>query len=111
MYYGCCERLDDRIETILSAFDNIRAVSVSAWSHLEKMAEALGNRYVYSRKPAPANISGTCPDWEAARKDIERTVKAARDCNLEIIMRDVYTLGGDRSRLGRWADMVRALIS
>jgi hypothetical protein len=109
VYYGCCERVDDRLEMIIEAIPNLRSVSVSGWSKLAKTAELLGKKYVYSRKPTPAHISGPNPNWDLLQKDMQDTYAAARDCNLEILFRDVYTIHGDRSRLRRWVDMTRSI--
>ncbi|MGO8753182.1 MAG: hypothetical protein ACLQNE_45170 [Thermoguttaceae bacterium] len=109
VYYGCCERVDDRLEMIIDAIPNLRSVSVSGWSKLAKTAELLGKKYVYSRKPTPAHISGPNPNWDLLQKDMQDTYAAARDCNLEILFRDVYTIHGDRSRLRRWVDMTRSI--
>jgi hypothetical protein len=111
-YWGCCEGLDDRFEFIAKAVPNLRAVSVSGWSDLRKMAELLGKRYVYSRKPTPAYVSGANPDWERAEKDMRETFAATRaaGCNLEICFRDIYTVNGDRPRLAKWVEMARALM-
>jgi hypothetical protein len=109
VYYGCCERVDDRLEMIIDAIPNLRSVSVSGWSKLAKTAELLGKNYVYSRKPTPAHISGPNPNWDLLQKDMQDTYAAARDCNLEILFRDVYTIHGDRSRLRRWVDMTRSI--
>ncbi|MBM3890888.1 MAG: hypothetical protein FJ388_17395 [Verrucomicrobia bacterium] len=109
VYYGCCERVDDRLEMIMDAIPNLRSVSISGWSDLAKAAEIIGKKYVYSRKPTPANISGANPDWDRLEKDIKATYAAARDCNLEILFRDVYTTNGDRSRLKRWVEMTKAI--
>jgi hypothetical protein len=109
IYYGCCERVDDRLEMIIDAIPNLRSVSVSGWSDLAKSAELLGKKYVYSRKPTPAHISGPSPNWELMRKDVEDTYSVARDCNVEILFRDVYTTCGDRSRLRRWVDMTKSI--
>ncbi len=109
VYYGCCERVDDRLEMILEAIPNLRSVSISGWSDLGKSAEILGRRYVYSRKPTPAHISGSSPDWELLAKDMKDTYAAARDCNLELLFRDVYTTCGDRSRLRRWVEMTKSI--
>ena len=110
MYYGCCEGLHDRFEFVEKMIPNLRAVSVSGWSDLFKMGEMLGRKYVYSRKPTPAYISADYPDWMLLEKDMRDTVKAARDCNLEICFRDIYTINGDRKRLSRWVEMTRNLI-
>jgi len=109
IYYGCCERIDDRVEMIIDAIPNLRSVSVSAWSNLEKAAEILGNRYVYSRKPRPAYISGANPAWDKLEKDMRDTYAATGNCNLEILFRDVYTTNGDRTRLRSWVDMTRSI--
>jgi hypothetical protein len=109
VYYGCCERVDDRLPSILKAIPNLRSVSVSGWSNLEKTAELLGHKYVYSRKPVPAHISGSHPHWELLEKDMRDTYAAARDCNLEILYRDVYTIDGERARLRRWVDMTKSI--
>ena len=109
VYYGCCERVDDRLEAILQAIPNLRSVSVSGWSHLQKTADLLGRDYVYSRKPVPAHISGPSPNWDLLEKDMKDTCAAARDSHIEILFRDVYTTNGDRTRLRRWVDMTKSI--
>jgi hypothetical protein len=109
VYYGCCERVDDRLEAIVEAIPNLRSVSVSGWSNLRKTAEILGNKYVYSRKPTPAHLSGPRPNWDLVEKDLKDTRAAAKDCNLEILFRDVYTIAGDRPRLRKWVDMAKSI--
>ena len=112
-YWGCCERVDDRFPYIEKAVPNLRAVSVSGWSNPFKMAEMLGKKYVFSRKPTPAYVSGPNPDWELAEKDMRDTFAATRaaGCNLEICFRDIYTIDGDRPRLAQWVKMVRAMMN
>lgn len=109
-YYGCCEGLDDRFEYVRDAIPNLRVVSVSGWSDLFKMGEMLCKKYVYSRKPTPANISGPNPYWDLLEKDVRDTLAAAKDCHLEFCYRDIYTINGDRPRLRRWVEMTRALM-
>jgi len=109
VYYGCCERIHDRLPAIMDAIPNLRSVSVSGWSDLFKTAEMLGADYVYSRKPTPAHISGANPNWDLLEKDMKNTCAAARDSNLEILFRDVYTIDGDRARLRRWVDMTKGI--
>jgi hypothetical protein len=109
-YYGCCEAVHDRFEYIAKAIPNLRAVSVSGWSDLFKMAELLGREYVYSRKPTPAYISGERPYWDLLEKDVRDTLAAAKNCSLELCYRDIYTIDGDRPRLAQWVRMTRALI-
>jgi len=112
-YWGCCEGVHDRFPFIEKAIPNLRAVSVSGWSNLIQMAEMLGKKYVYSRKPTPAYISGANPDWDLVEKDVRNTLAAAipAGCNLELCFRDIYTIDGDRPRLAKWVDMTRAMMN
>jgi hypothetical protein len=73
------------------------------------VAEMLGSRYVYSRKPTPALMSGANPPWDLARKDMERTCAATKNACVEILFRDLYTVAGQRSRLAQWVAMTRAI--
>jgi hypothetical protein len=111
VYYGCCEALHDRWELIRKAIPNLRSVSISHWSDKRKMAEMLGRNYIFSRKPTPFYISGDMLDWDLLKADASATLDAARDLNLEFILRDVYTINGDRPRLKRWVEMVRGSIN
>ncbi len=109
VYYGCCEPVHDRLDLIMEAIPNLRSVSVSGWSDLERVAEMLGRRYVYSRKPTPALMSGANPPWDLARKDMERTYAATKNGCVEILFRDLYTVAGQRSRLAEWVRMTRSI--
>ena len=109
VYYGCCEKIDDRLELIIEAMPNLRSVSISGWSDLFKTAEILGKDYVYSRKPTPAHLSGANPNWDLAEKDMKDTYKAAGDGNIEILFRDLYDVDGDISRLKKWVDMTKSI--
>jgi len=110
IYYGCCEPVHDRWEMIISLIPNVRAVSISPWCDMVDIAQKLGKNCVFSRKPEPSPISGVNPDIDGLRRDIDNTVTAAKDCNLEIVFRDVYRINNDRARLRKWSDMVRARI-
>lgn len=109
-YYGCCETVDDRIDRIAKAMPNLRTVSVSGWNNFEKVGEILGNNYVYSRKPTPAHISGSYPNWDLAEEDIRSTLNAAKNGSLEFIVRDVYEVNGDISRLSKWVEMTKRVL-
>lgn len=110
-YYGCCERVDDRIDRVKKAMPNLRTVSVSGWSNMEHAAELLTNRFVYSRKPAPTNLSGSSMNWELAEKDIRDTHAATKKYGCtEYIVRDVYDVDNDFGRIRQWVDMTKRII-
>lgn len=109
IYYGCCEPVHDRLDLIMEAIPNLRSVSVSGWADFQKIGEMLGKRYVYSRKPSPNFLSGANPDWQAAEADMRKTLAATKNCNVELLLRDLYTVNGDRARLKQWVEMTKAV--
>ena len=108
-YYGCCEPVHNRWN-VLKQMPNLRSVSVSPWCDEEYMANVLGRNYVYSRKPNPSYISTRKFDDDVIRNDIRKTLTTAKDCNIEIVMKDVHTLSGEPERMARWVKLTREVI-
>ncbi len=106
IYYGCCERLDDRLD-IVGALPNVRKISCSPWSDRERFAERLPDGIIMSNKPSPALLATDSFNEDAARSDISRTIAAARRHNrpLEMILKDISTVRKDPKRLWRWAEI------
>jgi len=105
IYYGCCDRLDDRLEHV-RRIPNVRKVSCSPWSDRERFAAEIGPELVMSAKPSPAFLATSSLDEEAVRRDLERTCALARQnkVNLEFLLKDVSTVKNDPGRLTRWAE-------
>lgn len=106
VYYGCCDRLDDRLE-IIDTLPNVRKISCSPWSNREAFAANLPHKYVMSNKPSPAFLATGTFDEQAVREDLRRTMRAARahDVPLEMILKDISTVNDDPARLWRWAEI------
>jgi len=109
-YYGCCEPVHSRWNS-LKKIPNLRSISVSPWCDEEFMAEMLGKNYVYSRKPNPTLISTDNFDEDTIREDLRNTLKIAKDCIVEIVMKDVHTLVGEPTRMARWVQIAREVIN
>ncbi len=95
IYYGCCEPMERNWPGLVQAIPNIRKVSVSPFSNQEQMGEMLrGTGIVFSRKPLAnyLSIAGSF-DEDAWTDHIRETLQAARGCQCEIIMRDIYQVG------------------
>jgi hypothetical protein len=105
-YYGCCEPMDKRVDLVAAAMPNLRAVSVAPMANVETMAAKLAGKYVFYRKPNPAHV---CVGFNepAIRADIRRTLRAAADQPLALVMKDTHTVEGDLTRLPRWAKIAR----
>lgn len=104
IYYGCCDRLDDRMDIILK-MPNIRKISCSPWSEREIFAEKLPKNIIMSNKPTPALLAVDPMNYDDARNDIKRTMMAAKanNVNLELILKDISTVKYEPQRLWNWA--------
>ena len=109
-YYGCCERTDHKME-YLKKIKNLRKVTSSPWNKTEHMAEVCGRDYVVSLKPSPACFAYDTFDEEMVRKDLTTKLGYLKDCNVEIIIKDISTIRYDPPRLWRWLEMVHEIIT
>ena len=105
-YYGCCEPLHDRIDK-LEQYPNLRKIGVSPWSDIQQSAEMIGGKYVFSRKPNPANVADVI-DPEVVRRETIETVEACQKygCPLDITLKDISTGGYRPENLMVWAKTV-----
>ena len=106
VYYGCCERLDDRLD-IIDRMPNIRKISCSPWSDREHFAAVLPKKYIMSNKPNPSYLAGSVFDEDVVRKDLRRTIEAAKanGLGLELLLKDISTVEKDPRRLWRWSQI------
>jgi hypothetical protein len=105
-YYGCCERLDHKLP-LLGQFKNLRKISISPFSDLERAMEIIGGKYVVSWKPNSTFLAGATWDKEASRRELANALELAGKygCNLEIVMKTMITLNNQPQRLWEWCRM------
>ena len=108
IYYGCCDRLDDRLDKICR-MPNIRKISCSPWSDRDNFAANLPEKYIMSSKPSPALLAYDSFDEDAVRADLRHTVQAAlsHGLRLELLLKDISTVKNDPCRLWRWAEIAK----
>jgi len=106
IYYGCCDRLDDRMD-VIAKLPKIRKLSCSPWSHREPFAEKMPGYCVMSNKPNPAYLATGRLDEDVIRKDIRRTIDAARSNgrSVELILKDISTVNHNPECLWRWQEI------
>ncbi len=105
-YYGCCEPLDRKLDVIFK-IPNLRKIGVAPWAREEIMAERLGGKYVYARKPNPAHVA-IATDPEVIRRETEKTVKLCQQhgCPAELVLKDISTVSHRPENLIVWAQTV-----
>jgi len=106
IYYGCCDRLDDRMD-VIAKLPKIRKLSCSPWSHREPFAEKMPAYCVMSNKPNPAYLANGTLNEDVVRADIRRTIAAAKahDRSLELILKDISTVKHNPACLWRWQEI------
>ena len=107
-YYGCCEPLDKKVD-VLRRITNLRKLSISPWCDSDRVVEQIGTDFVLSRKPSPAILAED--DWhpERARQDLRDFLEKARECHVEVIMKDISTVRYQPQRLWEWAAIAMEL--
>ncbi len=108
--YGCCEDLTNKID-ILRKIPNLRRIAVSPMANVARCAEQISKDYVLSYRPSPADMVSYGFDEERIRKIVGRDLKACRACHTDITLKDVETVAGDGTRVRRWVELVREVIS
>lgn len=103
--YGCCEPLTNKFN-MLRKVKNLRRISVSPWCDLDKAADAIGRKYIFSFKPNPSLIA-TGFEENKIRKYLRTAITTAKDCNLEIILKDTITLQNEPDRISRFIGILR----
>lgn len=106
--YGCCEDLTKKLKDVCT-IPNLRRISISPFSNVDRSAEQLGNRYIFSWKPQPAHLVGAF-DEDSIRKYIQHTLDVTRGCVLEIILKDTHTCENHPERFDRWSQLARQLV-
>jgi len=112
--YGCCEAVDRFWEDI-SAYKNLKKLSISNWTDEKFISEKLrdlqdiqGRKIVYHRKPSP-NYLGVSRelDENAVRAHIRKSVQYTTGLTLEITQRDVYTVHCSAAKVARYVQIIR----
>ena len=110
--YGCCERLDNKFDLLTAAFPNLRKVSSSPFSNLDRAVETLGNRCVISFKPNSNYLAGDTPQFDLLRKEFIHACELAEKhkVNLVFNMKTIISLNDEPQRFWKWCDMAMELI-
>ena len=106
--YGCCEDLTNKLDYVFT-IPNLRRISISPWANVDKCAEKLGNKYIFSWKPNPSYLVGNF-DSEAIREYIKHTLDVTKDCVIEIILKDTHTCENHPERFTWWTDIAQDLV-
>ena len=107
--YGCCEDLTRKLDDVFT-IPNIRRISISPWADVDVCAEKLQDKYIFSWKPQPAHLVGKF-NPQLVRDYIKHTLDAAKNCVLEMILKDTHTCEHHPERFDQWTQIARELVN
>lgn len=108
--YGCCEDLTNKIP-YLRQVPNLRRIAVTPWADLPTCAEQIGEDYVLSWRPNPAEMLSTGFEGARIRQILREGLAVSRGCHIEIVLKDVHTLEGHPERLFEWVQIAREAVA
>jgi len=103
--YGCCEDLTRKLDYVL-AIPRIRRISISPFADVDRCAERLGAKAIFSWKPHPSHLVGGF-DEGRLRSYIRHACEATRGCVVEMILKDTHTCENHPERFTRWTEIAR----
>ncbi|MCC6444383.1 MAG: hypothetical protein IT210_13140 [Armatimonadetes bacterium] len=107
--YGCCEDLTHKIP-VLRRLPNLRRIAVSPFADVARCAEQIGKDYVISYRPSPADMVSYGFDPDRIRRILRRDLAVCREGYVDITLKDVETVQGDRDRPRKWVEITRSII-
>jgi hypothetical protein len=80
---------------------------MSPWVDFPTAVENVGDTLVFAWKPNPAILASDTWDPDYVRKDMEEKLAMAKDCHVEIHMKDISTVRYQPQRLWEWAQIAK----
>jgi len=107
--YGCCEDLSRKID-LLRKIPNLRRIAVSPMADVGKCAEQIQQDYVFGYRPSPADMVSFGFDEDRIRSILRRDLSLARDCHVDITLKNVITVEHDPQRIRKWVELTREIV-
>jgi hypothetical protein len=105
--YGCCENLTCKLDGVFS-LPNLRIITCSAWTNLERVIERAGTDYCIMWRQKASDV--VFPDDLATiRQGLEAGLERLRGCRYQIVLRELETLAGHPDRLSEWTRLAKEL--
>ena len=106
--YGCCEDLTEKID-MLRRLPNLRRIGVTPVANVRRSAEQIGEDYVFSWRPNPAEMICCGFDPDHVRKVIRQGMEDSKGCHVDITLKDVQTVQNKPENLREWVKVVRSV--
>ena len=95
---------------MLRRIPNLRRIAVSPFADVRACVEQIGQDYVVSYRPSPADMVSYGFDERQITKILTRDLQACRGTHFDITLKDVETVEGDPNRVANWVRLVRKAV-
>jgi len=111
VYYGCCEPLDKMID-IVEEIPNLRKISVTPWADVDRAADVMGSKYVFSSKPNPASVAVSALDEKDLRKELSKILDAIKrnNCPADIVLKDISSCHHNPQNIFNWEKVAMEMV-
>ncbi len=83
---------------------------MTAFADAARCAEQIGQDYVLSYRPSPADMVGYGFNRDRIRSILKDDLEACRDSHVDITLKDVETVQNDPDRVRNWVAATRSVI-
>jgi hypothetical protein len=101
--------LTRKIDGVLK-IPNLRIFVCTAWTDLEKVVDAVGDRYTIMWRQKATDVV-FANDMTSIQKHFEEGMRIAQGCYVQIVLRELQTLNGRPERLADWAKVAKDVVA
>jgi D-alanyl-D-alanine dipeptidase len=95
---------------MLRQVPNLRRIAVTPFADVTRCVEQIGQDYVISYRPSPADMVSYGLDDQQVRAILVADLESCRGCHFDITLKDVETVEGDPDRARHWVQLTRGVI-
>jgi hypothetical protein len=108
-FYGCCEPLHKKVDLIERNIPRLRKISISPFANFDEAIENVRDKIVFAWKPNPAIFAAPVWDTKVVQEDMKDKLEKAKNCIIEIHMKDISTVKYQPERLWQWAQIAKKI--
>lgn len=101
--YGCCEAMENKVESLEKHIPNLRMISISPFTNHQKAAEKIKDKYVYAWKQNPTCMVNFNESY--IENELRNVFEITKACRVYVVLMDTYEFGNDINRFKKWIEI------
>jgi hypothetical protein len=107
--YGCCDPLHHKVDICIKNIPRLRKISMSPWIDFDEAVKNVSDKLVFVLQANPALLSSPVWDPKSVWEDLGEKLEKAKDCIVEIHLKDISTVRHEPKRLWEWTDIAKKI--